>query len=98
VTATLTKANGYVAPVLLEPGTYWVVAQRDGQVLIRKQVEVKRFLGVRFELAKYVKQATADGTLPPLRPRDRDASKTGSADGDDTAPAARDEPTDTGNP
>lgn len=65
VTTTIQRSEGFVAPVLLEPGRYWVTATRDGQSILRKEVQVKRFLGVRFNLAEFVRQAQAQGLLPP---------------------------------
>jgi hypothetical protein len=70
ITTSLKPSNGFSVPILVEPGEYLVVAERDGQVILRKQVEVKRFLGVRFNLSEYVRQSVAAGTLtlPPRAP------------------------------
>ena len=69
ITTTLGAANDYVAPVLLEPGWYYVTAERNGQVLLpRQEVEVRRFLGVRIDLAELLRPTTAPaptrGNLP----------------------------------
>jgi hypothetical protein len=55
VTTTLKQSNSYTAVLLVEPGRYWVNATRDGQLILRKEVEVKRFLGVRFNLVEYLR-------------------------------------------
>ena len=55
VTTTLKDSNSYTAVLLVEPGRYWVNATRNGELLLRKEVEVKRFLGVRFNLVQYLK-------------------------------------------
>jgi hypothetical protein len=79
VRAMMSPANGYNAPVLLEPGRYQVTAERDGATLLQTDVEVKRFLAVQFDLARIVREAKAidgrfgaapDTTLaPPQSPR-----------------------------
>jgi hypothetical protein len=51
ITTRLTAGNNYAAPVLLEPGRYWVRATHGGRKLLDHEVEVKRFLGVRIKLS-----------------------------------------------
>lgn len=63
IPATLDASNKYYAPILVEPGEYTVVAQLRGKTLVRTSVEVKRFLGVEFDLSTIVKDAVARGTL-----------------------------------
>ena len=67
ITTRLDPGNNYVAPVLLEPGIYWVTAERNGQVVLRQRVEVKRFLGVRFTLND-PSRPTPTGAGPSTRP------------------------------
>jgi hypothetical protein len=55
VTTSLKKSNSYSAVLLVDPGRYWVTATRDNELLLRKEVEVKRFLGVRFNLVEFLK-------------------------------------------
>jgi hypothetical protein len=64
ITTSLKESNNYIAPVLVEPGMYLVKAEHNGVVLIQKRVEVKRFLGVRFDLKEYVKHSTDTSTRP----------------------------------
>jgi hypothetical protein len=63
VTATLDASNNYHVPILLEPGEYVVTAQFRGTPIVRATVQVKRFLGVEFNLPTIVKDAVARGTL-----------------------------------
>ena len=49
---SLNAANDYRAAVLVLPGRYWVTARREGVVLLRRQVEVERFLAVQFNLSR----------------------------------------------
>lgn len=51
VTTRLSASRNYVATVLLEPGHYRVSAEHRGRLLLRHEVEVKRFLGVRIKLS-----------------------------------------------
>lgn len=64
ITTELSAANDFVAPVLLEPGWHRVTVRHRDRVLIDQDVEVKRFLGVRFRLADLARPATT----PPTRP------------------------------
>ena len=71
VTATLDASNKYYVPILVEPGEYLVIAELRGKTLVRTTVQVKRFLGVEFDLSTIVKDAVARGTLtldPPPPP------------------------------
>jgi hypothetical protein len=64
ITATLDASNNYHVPILLDPGTYFVTVQLRGAMIVEKApVEVKRFLGVEFNLPTIVKEAIARGTL-----------------------------------
>ena len=64
ITTELTSSNDYIAPVLLEPGWYRVTAEHRGRVLVRQEVEVKRFLGVRFRLSE-LSGSTPGPSTPP---------------------------------
>jgi hypothetical protein len=70
VTATLDASNDYHVPILVDPGEYVVTAELRGQPIIRTTVEVKRFIGVEFNLPTIVKDAVARGALtldvPPV--------------------------------
>ena len=63
VRATLSEENKYYVPILLDPGEYVVTVELRGTTLIRRPVQVKRFLGVEFDLSTIVKDAVARGTL-----------------------------------
>jgi hypothetical protein len=63
ITATIDSGNNYRVPILVDPGEYVVSAMLHGQTLFRTTVEVKRFLGVEFDLPAIVKDAVARGTL-----------------------------------
>jgi hypothetical protein len=63
VTATLAASNNYHVPILVEPGEYLVTAQLRGQPIVRATVQVKRFIGIEFDLPTIVKDAVARGTL-----------------------------------
>lgn len=54
ISTKLHKGNGYIAAVLVDPGQYWVSATRGEETLFNREVEVKRFLGVRFNLTNYL--------------------------------------------
>ena len=64
ITTELTPSNDYIAPVLLEPGWYRVTAEHGGRVLVRQEVEVKRFLGVRFKLSELSGPSPDSSTRP----------------------------------
>lgn len=63
VTATLDASNKFHVPILVDPGEYVVTAEFHGTPIVRTKVEVKRFLGVEFNLPTIVKDAVARGTL-----------------------------------
>jgi hypothetical protein len=71
VTATLDGTKSYV-PILVDPGEYVVSAELRGQTMFRTRVEVKRFVGVEFDLPRIAKEAVARGVLtldtPPASP------------------------------
>jgi hypothetical protein len=62
VTATLDGTKDYV-PILVDPGEYVVSAELRGQTMFRTRVEVKRFVGVEFDLPRIAKEAVARGVL-----------------------------------
>jgi hypothetical protein len=57
---SLNAANNYRAAVLVEPGRYWVKAEREGAVLLRREVEVERFLAVQFDLSRLDQERPPD--------------------------------------
>jgi hypothetical protein len=63
VTATLDASNNYHVPILVDPGKYDVTAELRGRTIVHATAEVKRFLGVEFDLSTIVKDAVARGTL-----------------------------------
>jgi hypothetical protein len=63
VKATLDASNNYHVPILVDPGEYLVTAQFRGKPIVRTTVEVKRFIGVEFNLPTIVKDAVERGTL-----------------------------------
>jgi hypothetical protein len=67
-TTTLSKSNNYHAPVLLAPGRYVVTAERNGLPILIKEVEVKRFAGLRFDLVEYVKKGGIAAELTRIEP------------------------------
>jgi hypothetical protein len=54
ISTKLQKGNSYTAAILVDPGRYWVSATRGEEQLFNREVEVKRFLGVRFNLSNYL--------------------------------------------
>src|SRR5579862_2325917 len=53
-TATLDQADGWQAPILLDPGLYHVQAIHRGHKILDTDCEPQRLLGVRFELPSMV--------------------------------------------
>jgi hypothetical protein len=81
VRATLNASNKYYVPILVDPGQYVVIVELRGTTLVRTTVEVKRFLGVEFNLSAIAKEAIARGTLtlhslppPPTTPASQPAN------------------------
>jgi hypothetical protein len=62
ISTRLNPANNYVASILLKPGRYVVTVKHRDQVLIRQDVEIKRFLGVRFRLKELAPPSTGPAT------------------------------------
>jgi hypothetical protein len=68
IITTINAGNDYNLAALLEPGIYRVTASHGEQVLLLKEVEVRRFFGPRFDLTEFVQKAIAEGRLAPLQP------------------------------
>lgn len=67
VTASLESSNGYSVPILVDPGIYTVRAEHpDGRLLLNKDVEVRRFFGVIFDLTEYLRQLPPGGLPAPF--------------------------------
>jgi hypothetical protein len=62
---TLDPGNSYRAAVLVEPGRYRVTAERKGVLLLRQNVDVKRFLAVQFDLTRMTQNSGAGTTTGP---------------------------------
>jgi hypothetical protein len=59
ISTKLHKGNSFTAAILVDPGRYWVSATRGEEQLFNREVEVKRFLGVRFNLTNYLADVKA---------------------------------------
>jgi hypothetical protein len=88
VRATLDSSNNYNVPILVDPGVYTVRAELGGRLLLNKDVEVRRFFGVMFNLSQFVKDLPPGGLPDPLRGDDTGATPASGpsarAAGDDT--------------
>jgi hypothetical protein len=62
---TLDAGNSYRAAVLVEPGRYTVTAEHAGVLLLRQNVEVKRFLAVQYDLTRIPRQLAGSATTGP---------------------------------
>lgn len=65
ISAPITSANSYSVPILVDPGIYTVRAELNGRMLLNKDVEVRRFFGVKFDLSNFLRQT---GDLPATAP------------------------------